>query len=81
MKVRDSSRSGAGAGEIYKPVWFAYAYMDSFLGEGLEVRKTTDTINQVSLFIFSNIVVTLIFMKKMSIYICVGWKPIYLHWE
>lgn len=47
-KVKDSIHSGASADDIYKPIWFAYDTMDSFLGEGAACNKT---INTVSLFI------------------------------
>nr|CAI5828062.1 unnamed protein product [Callosobruchus analis] len=38
-KVKDSQLSEAGTSEIYKPIWFAYEIMDSFLGEGLTCKK------------------------------------------
>ncbi|CAH2101071.1 unnamed protein product [Euphydryas editha] len=31
-KKNDSIRSGAGSDDVYKPIWFAYDLMDSFLG-------------------------------------------------
>ncbi|KAL1488450.1 hypothetical protein ABEB36_014921 [Hypothenemus hampei] len=45
--VKDSVHSGAGAGEIYKPVWFAFELMNSFLGEGLTCKSTINTISNI----------------------------------
>ncbi|KAK9872604.1 hypothetical protein WA026_018738 [Henosepilachna vigintioctopunctata] len=41
-KKQDSIRSGAGADDIYKPIWFAYDLMESFLGP---VYTSTNNIN------------------------------------
>ncbi|KAL3278597.1 hypothetical protein HHI36_016139 [Cryptolaemus montrouzieri] len=38
-KIKDSIISSADARDIYKPIWFAYEIMDSFLGEGGESYK------------------------------------------
>ncbi|GBP93359.1 hypothetical protein EVAR_85170_1 [Eumeta japonica] len=58
-KKQESTRSGAGSDDIYEPIWFAYAAMESFL---LPVYTTRNTINtetgpstsQVSKEIFSD---------------------------
>ncbi|CAG9792953.1 unnamed protein product [Diatraea saccharalis] len=41
--VNDSSKSGAGENEIYKPIWFGYDAIDSFLNQGLTPKKTINT--------------------------------------
>ncbi|XP_077286545.1 uncharacterized protein LOC143911526 [Arctopsyche grandis] len=38
-KVKDSIHSGAGSSEVYKPIWFAYDVIGSFLGEGLHCKE------------------------------------------
>lgn len=47
--VKDSSRSGAGENEIYKPIWFAYDALDSFLSDGLTPRTIINTQSSVSI--------------------------------
>lgn len=47
-KKKASIRSGAGAEDVYKPVWFAYEYMEGFLAQVYEVHKSINTQNQVS---------------------------------
>ncbi|KOB79173.1 Uncharacterized protein OBRU01_00964 [Operophtera brumata] len=42
-KVKDSIHSGASTDEVYKPIWFAYETMDSFLGEGVACNKTINS--------------------------------------
>ncbi|GBP73696.1 hypothetical protein EVAR_51609_1 [Eumeta japonica] len=42
LKKQESTRSGAGSDDIYEPIWFAYAAMESFL---LPVYTTRNTIN------------------------------------
>lgn len=44
-KVKDSTHSGASSSEIYKPIWFAYETMDSFLGEGVQCKQTINTVS------------------------------------
>ncbi|XP_077297348.1 uncharacterized protein LOC143919042 [Arctopsyche grandis] len=39
-KVKDSIHNSAGSSEVYKPIWFAYDVMDSFLGEGGKCKET-----------------------------------------
>lgn len=51
-KVRDSQRSGAGTSEIYKPIWFAFEMMDSFMGEGLTCKKTQNTVSQLIFYLY-----------------------------
>ncbi|CAK1597890.1 unnamed protein product [Parnassius mnemosyne] len=41
-KKKDSIRSGAGANDTYKPIWFAYDLMESFL---VPVYNSTQNIN------------------------------------
>lgn len=43
-KIKDSIRSGASSDEVFKPTWFAYEFMDSFLGS-LYNKMNTTTIN------------------------------------
>lgn len=45
--VRDSYTSGAGEDEVYKPIWFAYDALDSFLNDGLTPRATINTTSRV----------------------------------
>nr|XP_021187175.2 uncharacterized protein LOC110373991 [Helicoverpa armigera]XP_049692901.1 uncharacterized protein LOC110373513 [Helicoverpa armigera]XP_049695498.1 uncharacterized protein LOC126054322 [Helicoverpa armigera]XP_049701618.1 uncharacterized protein LOC126055626 [Helicoverpa armigera]XP_049701770.1 uncharacterized protein LOC126055649 [Helicoverpa armigera]XP_049704633.1 uncharacterized protein LOC126056258 [Helicoverpa armigera]XP_049705200.1 uncharacterized protein LOC126056410 [Helicoverpa len=42
-KVKKSVQSGAGADEIYQPIWFAYEAMDAFLGDTLKCKKSMNT--------------------------------------
>ncbi|CAH2208699.1 jg26511 [Pararge aegeria aegeria] len=42
-KVKKSVQSGAGADEIYQPIWFAYEAMDAFLGDNLKCKKSMNT--------------------------------------
>ncbi|XP_063387072.1 uncharacterized protein LOC134680010 [Cydia fagiglandana] len=43
LKVKKSIKSGAGADEIYKPSWFAYEVLDSFLRDKDTPKKTITT--------------------------------------
>ncbi|XP_063634257.1 uncharacterized protein LOC134804880 [Cydia splendana] len=43
LKVKKSIKSGAGADEVYKPCWFAYEVIDSFLGDKDTPKKTITT--------------------------------------
>ncbi|GBM29233.1 hypothetical protein AVEN_161091-1 [Araneus ventricosus] len=47
MKVQNSARTGAGVYEVYKPEWFAYEKMTSFLHFVYTPRgtKTTEVIS------------------------------------
>lgn len=47
--VKDSSRSGAGENKIYKPIWFAYDALDSFLSDGLTPTTIINTQPSVSI--------------------------------
>jgi len=47
-KKKASIRSGAGADDIYKPIWFAYEMMDNFLRPVYEVEMTVNTETPVS---------------------------------
>lgn len=47
--VKDSYKSGCGEDEIYKPTWFAFEAMDSFLNPGLTPRSTINTTCIVSI--------------------------------
>ncbi|CAK1581715.1 unnamed protein product [Parnassius mnemosyne] len=51
-KVRLSLQSGAGAGSVYKPFWFAYDCMNSFLHDAVTSRKTLNTDTQVTKYLF-----------------------------
>lgn len=42
-KVLLSKKSGAGSDEIFKPNWFAYDVMDSFLCNTGKIRQTLNT--------------------------------------
>ena len=42
-KVKKSLRSGMGTAEVYKPTWFAYEKMASFLKDKDRPRDTIDT--------------------------------------
>lgn len=46
-RVIASIQSGAAADSIYKPIWFAYELMDSFLNDIVQCRKTLNTDTQV----------------------------------
>lgn len=47
-KITTSMQSGAAAESVYKPIWFAFDFMDSFLCDIFQCRKTMNTENQVS---------------------------------
>lgn len=42
-KIKASKKSGAGADEIYKPHWFAFEKMASFLGDKDVPKQTINT--------------------------------------
>lgn len=44
-KVKKSLSSGAGADDVYKPVWFAYELMDAFLSDTTKCNKTINTVS------------------------------------
>lgn len=44
-KKEASIKSGAGVEDVYRPVWFAYEYMDSFLGSVFKCKKTINTVS------------------------------------
>lgn len=43
QKVRASKRTGTGANEVYKPTWFAFEKMESFLKERDQPRLTLNS--------------------------------------
>lgn len=47
-KKKTSMKSGAGISDIYKPIWFLYGLMESFLGNINECLPTINTEGQVS---------------------------------
>lgn len=47
-KILASMQSGAAAESVYKPIWFAFDFMDSFLNDIFQCRKTMNTYTQVS---------------------------------
>lgn len=47
-KKKASIKSGASTNDIYKPVWFAYNYMESFLAPSIECQTTINTKDIVS---------------------------------
>lgn len=47
-KKKASIKSGAGANDNYKPIWFAYEYMESFLAQIYECQTTINTQDDVS---------------------------------
>lgn len=49
-KIKKSEQSGAGINEVYKPVWFAFDLMQSFLGPIFECRATVNTETEVGIF-------------------------------
>lgn len=49
-KIKASIHSGASADSVYKPIWFAFECMDSFLKETAIGKKTINTEEQVSIF-------------------------------
>lgn len=51
-KIKNSQKSGAGAEAVYRPIWFAFDLMNSFLQQLYECKKTTNTETEVSLFLF-----------------------------
>lgn len=51
-KKQNSIRSGAGADDVYLPVWFAFEIMESFLGSIYDVEETINTEDRVSSFIY-----------------------------
>lgn len=46
-RVIASIQSGAAADSVYKPIWFAYELMDSFLNNIVQCRNTLNTDTQV----------------------------------
>lgn len=52
-KIKKSEKSGAGADDVYKPIWFGYNIIDSMIGD-TTINKTT--INTVSILYFIQIV-------------------------
>lgn len=63
-KVKKSKKTGSGANEVYKPEWFAYEKMASFLHSVYSPRKTT-TSTEVS-FIVSVVSIPLFSAKLES---------------
>lgn len=53
-KVKESTKSGAGIEEIYKPNWFAYEKMISFLKNNNRPRNTinSEVSNYIAIFYF-----------------------------
>jgi hypothetical protein len=51
-KVKDATHSGASSDEVYKPIWFAYETMNSFLGDEVTCNKTINTVSIIYLQIF-----------------------------
>lgn len=49
-KKHNSMRSGAGADDIFNPIWFAFDIMERFLGPTFIVDDTVNTEEQVSRF-------------------------------
>ena len=49
-KVKDSIHSGAGTDKVYKPIWFAYEILDTFLGSGVTCNKTLNTVSNIYFF-------------------------------
>lgn len=47
-KKKASIKSGAGVNDIYKPIWFLYELMESFLGDVNECLPTINTERQVT---------------------------------
>ncbi|CAD0204943.1 unnamed protein product [Chrysodeixis includens] len=54
-KIKNSFKSGAGLDEVYKPVWFAFNLMNSFLEQLCECKITRNTESQVFLSFLLNI--------------------------
>lgn len=48
-KVKRSLSSGAGVDDVYKPVWFAYELMDSFLSDTTKCIKSLNTVSNTLL--------------------------------
>jgi hypothetical protein len=42
-RAKSSTKSGAGAADVYKPIWFAYEKMASFLSDKDESRTTLNS--------------------------------------
>lgn len=49
-KVKKSIQSGAGADDIYQPIWFAYEALDNFLSDTLKCKKTINTVSAFIMF-------------------------------
>ncbi|CAH0725626.1 unnamed protein product, partial [Brenthis ino] len=45
-KILASMQSGAAAESVYKPIWFAFDFMDSFLNDIFQCRTTMNTDTQ-----------------------------------
>lgn len=57
-KVHNSLKSGVGLEEVYKPIWFAFDLMHSFLGHLYKCKTTINTEKEVSILIFSHSYIT-----------------------
>ncbi|XP_041970184.1 uncharacterized protein LOC121726764 [Aricia agestis] len=42
-KIRKSERSGSGFGDVYQPTWFAFSFMDGFLGSVYTCKTSRST--------------------------------------
>lgn len=47
-KKKASIWAGAGADEVFQPIWFAYDLMESFLGTIYDLEETINTEDEVS---------------------------------
>lgn len=68
-KVKDSIHSGASTDEVYKPIWFAYETMDSFLGEGVACNKTINSVSMFYLILKKKILYLIIIYTYLSRYL------------
>ncbi|CAH1975903.1 unnamed protein product [Acanthoscelides obtectus] len=48
-RKKASIRSGAGGDDIYKPIWFAYSFMETFLGQIYDCHPTINSQDTISL--------------------------------
>ncbi|CAH2096782.1 unnamed protein product [Euphydryas editha] len=73
-RVIASIQSGAAADSVYKPIWFAYKLMDSFLNNIVQCRNTLNTDTQLLALIIKEICCK--FFSNLTCILC--WSSRYL---
>lgn len=51
-KIRESKHTGSGAGDVYKPTWFAYPILNRFLGKkNIPVSTLNTDVSSINLYL------------------------------